>query len=70
MTEDKLTIMFEKFGKISSLKLFKRNDGFTYSHITYEKIEQAQAAIKAMNKVKIEDKRLKVNFASYVHKKP
>lgn len=70
MTEDALTKIFEKFGKICSLKLLKRKDGFTYSHIIYQTIEQARKAINSMNRLQIGDKRLKVNFASQVDKKP
>lgn len=58
--------MFEKFGKISSLRLTKRNDGFTYAHISFETIEEAHLAIKGMDKKKVENKRLKVTFASQV----
>jgi RNA recognition motif-containing protein len=55
--------MFSAFGTITLFRLFKRKDGFTYSYITYETIEEAHRAIKYMNKTKIEDKILKVSFA-------
>ena len=69
MTENVLQKMFERFGKILSLKLLKRKDGFTYSHIIYEKIESAKMAIKTMNRLQMQDKILKVNFAAQVEKK-
>ena len=55
--------MFEPFGTITLFTMYTRNDGFTYAHITFESIEQASLAIQEMNKKKIEDKTLKVDFA-------
>jgi RNA recognition motif-containing protein len=56
--------MFEPFGNINVFKFFKRPDKFTYSYITYETIDEADKAIKALNKKQIQDKVLKVDFAA------
>ena len=56
--------MFEPFGNINVFKYFKRPDRFTYSYITYETVDEADKAIKTLNKKQIQDKVLKVAFAA------
>ena len=56
--------MFGKYGTITLLQLNQRNDGFTYTHITYESVQQAKDAITFMHKMRLQDKVLNVSFAT------
>jgi RNA recognition motif-containing protein len=56
--------MFKKFGTITLFQFNQRKDGFTYAYITYESVLQAQHAIIAMHKMKLQDKVLNVSFAT------
>ena len=55
--------MFAVFGNINIFKYAVRKDGFTYSYITYDTIDQAKEAIKYLHKKKFAEKTLKVSFA-------
>ena len=56
--------MFAKFGAINLFQFRQRIDGFTYAHIAYQSLDQAWNAITVMNKMKLEDKVLRVCFAA------
>ena len=51
MDESKLTDMFEKYGKISSLKIMKGEDGKSkgFGFVSYEDPEEAEAAVEDLN---------------------
>lgn len=55
--------MFQELGQIKKFRFHCRPDGFVYSYITYNSIDEAHNAIKKLNKKPILDKILKVSFA-------
>nr|CAI5865222.1 unnamed protein product [Callosobruchus analis] len=51
LTEEQLRTMFEKFGKITSLKIMNKEDGKSkgFGFVAFESPEDAEAAVEALN---------------------
>lgn len=66
MTEDSIKELFEKFGKVVSVKIIKdrdteRSKGFGF--VEMENKEEGEAAIAKLNDTEVEGRNIKINVA-------
>lgn len=54
---------FEPFGAVNRIKIIKKDDGFTLAFVDMGSIEEAERAVQRMNRQKIGDKSIRVQFA-------
>jgi RNA recognition motif-containing protein len=47
---------------VTRLFLKKKDDGFTFAHIHYQSIDEAKDAVEKLNKRRINNKNIKVQF--------
>ena len=54
---------FEPFGSVNRIKIIKKDDGFTLAFLDMGSVEEAERALQKMNRYKIGDKSIRVQFA-------
>lgn len=55
--------MFDEVAPVSRLCVKKKPDGFTFAYVNFNNIEDASRAMAALNRRKIGEKNIKVQFS-------
>lgn len=55
--------LFDEVAPVSKFILKKKPDGFTFAYVHFNSIEDSSSALSALNKRKIGDKSIRVQFA-------